>query len=87
PHTATWLPGGIGGTEYSEALASTLGPLNGWRDPTLPGVVMELSCGSYHPGGAMFGFVDGSVKFLSETVDYQLYRSLGSRHGQETTEP
>jgi len=87
PHTATWLPGGIGGTEYSEALASTFAPLNGWKDSTLPGVVMELACGSYHPGGAMFGFVDGSVRFLSETVDHQLYRSLGSRNGQETTWP
>ncbi|HOA51467.1 MAG: DUF1559 domain-containing protein [Thermogutta sp.] len=84
PHTGNWVPGGTGGTEYSEAIASTYPPINGWKDSELPGVVMELSCGSYHPGGAMFGFVDGSVRFIQETIDISVYRALGSRNGQES---
>jgi len=85
PHTGNWVPGGTGGTEYSEAIASTYPPINAWKDTSLPGVVVELSCGSYHPGGAMFGFVDGSVRFLSETLEIAVYRAYGSRNGHETT--
>ncbi|MCA9179250.1 MAG: DUF1559 domain-containing protein [Planctomycetales bacterium] len=33
---------------------------------------------SRHPAGAMFGLVDGSVRFVSETVDLQIYRAYGS---------
>lgn len=83
PHTANWVPGGIGGTEYSEGIASTLGPLNAWKDQTVPGVLMEISFGSYHPGGAMFGFIDGSVRFVGEHIERSVYRGLGSRNGSE----
>jgi prepilin-type N-terminal cleavage/methylation domain-containing protein/prepilin-type processing-associated H-X9-DG protein len=35
--------------------------------------------GSYHPGGANFALVDGSVRFFSETIDRSLFESLGNR--------
>lgn len=35
--------------------------------------------GSMHPGGAQFGFADGSVRFLSETIDPQLFQDYGHR--------
>ena len=35
---------------------------------------------SAHPGGAQFVFVDGSVQFFPETIDYPLYQDLGGRH-------
>lgn len=38
---------------------------------------------SDHPGGAQFVFCDGSVTFLSETVDYLLYQQLGDRNDGE----
>ena len=45
----------------------------------------ELVCGfkSMHPGGAHFVMGDGSVHFISESIDYRLYNELGSRAGDE----
>jgi prepilin-type N-terminal cleavage/methylation domain-containing protein/prepilin-type processing-associated H-X9-DG protein len=34
---------------------------------------------SQHPGGAQFLLVDGSVRFIPESVDYQTYQRLGGR--------
>lgn len=83
PRTGNWVPGGIGGTEYSEAIGSTYPPPNGWRDDNMPGVLREVSFGSYHPGGVMFGFVDGSVRFIQENISAEVYRGIGSRNGCE----
>jgi prepilin-type processing-associated H-X9-DG protein len=41
---------------------------------------------SLHPGGANFVMADGSVHFLTDTIDYQLYNELGTRAGGETAE-
>jgi prepilin-type N-terminal cleavage/methylation domain-containing protein/prepilin-type processing-associated H-X9-DG protein len=38
---------------------------------------------SLHPGGAQFAFADASIRFLSDAIDFQLYRSLASRNGGE----
>ena len=35
--------------------------------------------GSYHQGGCNFSMADGSVHFVTETIDINLYRSLGIR--------
>ncbi len=43
----------------------------------------DNSFGSQHTGGANFLFVDGSVHFLSEEIDLNLYRALGTRKGKE----
>lgn len=39
---------------------------------------------SDHPGGAQFVFVDGSVHFIEETIDYPTLRALVTREGGET---
>jgi prepilin-type processing-associated H-X9-DG protein len=44
---------------------------------------MEMSFGSYHPAGAMFGFADGSVRFLPEDINWVVYQGMGSRSGRE----
>ena len=38
---------------------------------------------SDHPGGAQFVFCDGSVHYLSETIDYLNYQRLGSKNEGE----
>ena len=36
--------------------------------------------GSFHTGGANFVFADGSVRFLSGSIDIELYQNLGNRN-------
>jgi prepilin-type processing-associated H-X9-DG protein len=44
----------------------------------------NFAFGSKHPGGAQFGMGDGSVKFVSETVNILVYRAAGTRGGGES---
>ncbi len=39
--------------------------------------------GSTHPGGAQFALGDGSVRFLTATIDFRLYLQLGHRADRE----
>lgn len=38
-----------------------------------------VNFGSFHPGGANFALADGSVHFLTEDIDLELFRSMGRR--------
>jgi prepilin-type processing-associated H-X9-DG protein len=38
---------------------------------------------SYHPGGANVLMVDGSVRFLKDSISIQVVWALGSRNGGE----
>ncbi|MBN2295073.1 MAG: DUF1559 domain-containing protein [Pirellulales bacterium] len=40
--------------------------------------------GSEHPGGAQFGFADGSVRFVSENIDGETFEKCSSMDGGET---
>jgi len=39
---------------------------------------------SRHPGGAQFGMLDGSVQFVVDRIDFNVYRCLGSMNGAES---
>ncbi len=43
----------------------------------------DVMFGSNHPGGAHFLFADGSVHFLSETIDFTIYQDLATINGGE----
>ena len=83
PQTGGWVLNGISGTEYSEGLGSCVVKPNANLDLTMHGVLMEMSFGSYHVGGAQYTLADGSVKFISENIDLGVYRALGTRGGGE----
>ncbi len=69
---------------------STANPLNtppGQGDTfTKNGQVVNGAFASRHPGGANFAFGDGHVVFLSDNIDFDLYRWLSTRAGGETIE-
>ena len=72
------------GGEYSETVGGTFVGMNIRKaDPLTSGRLIELSFGSYHIGGAQFGFADGSVHFIAENIDLVTYQGLGSRNGGE----
>jgi prepilin-type N-terminal cleavage/methylation domain-containing protein len=41
---------------------------------------------SYHPGGVMTVFMDGSVHFIPQTIDLAIWRALSTRNGSETVQ-
>lgn len=69
---------------------NTLAPPN-WKYPTCIACntcsagdnVGVFPARSRHPGGANFAIGDGSVRFISETIDLMTYHGLGSRDGGE----
>ncbi|MEM9353486.1 MAG: DUF1559 domain-containing protein [Planctomycetota bacterium] len=44
----------------------------------------DLPFASFHPGGAVFARVDGSVQFIADDIDIDIFLALGSRNGGET---
>jgi prepilin-type N-terminal cleavage/methylation domain-containing protein/prepilin-type processing-associated H-X9-DG protein len=46
----------------------------------------EVSFSSFHPGGAHFVMVDGSVQFVSENVDQYILAALTTRQGGEVVD-
>lgn len=62
------------GKDASEFLGTTAVPLN---------TVDEEAFRSEHPGGCYFLMVDGSVKFVSETINAATLSALGTRSGRE----
>ena len=72
--------GGSEGTEFSEFVGTTFSPLNAAQHtPRLHGVLLELSFGSYHPGGCQVLRLDGGVTFLSDDVALPVLRAWSSR--------
>jgi prepilin-type N-terminal cleavage/methylation domain-containing protein/prepilin-type processing-associated H-X9-DG protein len=77
PWHSTWV-GVI--AEGEEAFARVLGSAD--HTPNDPSSHLE-DFSSWHSGGAHFLFGDGRVRFISENISLQVYRSLATRAGGE----
>jgi prepilin-type N-terminal cleavage/methylation domain-containing protein/prepilin-type processing-associated H-X9-DG protein len=45
-----------------------------------------ITARSYHPGGVNTAFMDGSVKFITNSIDQATWRALGTRNGGEVVD-
>ncbi len=72
---------------FNGSTATCAIPLNYRREPeTGPASWHEhLGFKSQHPGGGFFGLVDGSVRFVSDSIDYDVYLGLATIQGGEVT--
>lgn len=73
----------VNGQDFSEVLGSLQHPFNldviegaGWAE-------IEISMGSYHPGGLHLMMCDGSVRFVNEAMNDAVRHKIGSRNGHE----
>jgi len=72
------------GGEFSEFVRSGHAHLNSrWKNPSLDARVSQVTFGSFHPGGAQFVRVDGSVFMMNDMVDLHTYRRQFCRLGDE----
>jgi prepilin-type processing-associated H-X9-DG protein len=64
----------------NQAIGSTAVPLNYKLDPpTVDNWTRQYTFRSLHPGGANFGFADGSVRFIKQTIAFNIYQGLSTR--------
>ncbi|WP_165250500.1 DUF1559 family PulG-like putative transporter [Paludisphaera soli] len=71
-----WAVGGYAGSEFDVSLSP--------QSPDRPGVRTVVS-GSYHRGGGVnFAFADGSARYISGTIDREVWYALITRDGGET---
>lgn len=77
----------MNGSDFSEALMSLYFPINSRRPPNSGfNDELEMGIGSYHRGGAQVVMCDGSVQMLSESLDAEIRRAIGSRAGDEVVQ-
>jgi prepilin-type N-terminal cleavage/methylation domain-containing protein/prepilin-type processing-associated H-X9-DG protein len=76
PHSTTGAA--ANGINSSDFVDTSAAPASGCGTTTCGGE-MTRTFGSYHPGGCHMAFADGSVQFVTQSIDITLYRRLGSR--------
>lgn len=86
--TLTGPDGNNGGVNYCghlPAVGSVFRFMDGFYPLNTPAAVSssDNSFGSRHPGGGGFLFADGSVRFVTDMVDPELYQAWGTRAGGE----
>ena len=81
PYRRAWIRGKYADTRGTLYLFSknVREPINSGYDDEWNNVAF----GSEHPGGAHFSMVDGSVRFVPETIDHAIYLATASRDGGE----
>lgn len=77
-------------TEGGNAHCSTIIPIN--NNTPCPGAACDDPSQSWgfksrHPGGTNFAFVDGTVRFIRQSIDHRTYQALGCRDDQDPVSP
>jgi prepilin-type N-terminal cleavage/methylation domain-containing protein/prepilin-type processing-associated H-X9-DG protein len=75
---APWMSTSHSVTQYWHVL-----PPNS-RSCMYPSLRIATTAGSRHPGGVMMALCDGSVRFVSQTINIATWRALGTRDSKET---
>ena len=74
----------LGSTGVAFNLQKTLNSQDACRSPSSPDCqALQLSFGSNHNGGLNAAYADGSVHFISDSIDIAARRALGTRASQE----
>jgi len=74
----------LGGQPQHNMFSTNRGPNDRRFDCIAPNNgCTNFAARSQHTGGAHFTFVDGSVHFISESIDLDVYHALGTRNGME----
>ncbi|MHC2068098.1 DUF1559 domain-containing protein [Bremerella sp. T1] len=85
-----FTPRGVPSTEYGAIWS--YGYFYGWGSSYHPFNKHDHTTTTYggfrsqHPGGAHFGLVDGSVRFVAETLNEDIYHAMFTRSGSEVAQ-
>lgn len=71
--------GWASGTRATLRNTSSIEKDSDWSQPRVGAPLDVGGFGSFHQGGAQFTFADGSTRFLTHSIDEDLYRQLGHR--------
>ena len=77
----------FGAFEFTHCIIGTNIPMNMMNQPCMQGGNCDFltidGFKSMHPGGACFALGDAGVRFMSVSINYQLFNNLGTRAGGE----
>ncbi len=76
----SWLHGGTDGS-YAAGCRNIVRPINAHRRGAVIKPFNNMPMGSQHYGGANFAIADGTVQFVSESIDMQVYQAMADIAG------
>ena len=83
-NTRGWIMGATQGSRGLYTCKALEHPPNVKIDRVSDGVHFNhLPMGSFHSGGLLFALCDGSVQFVSESIDFQVYQDMATIAGGE----